>query len=83
MSDQPENEMQQSMSPEEMRQSLLAELDASQQAIAELSDEELEQVAGGALGRPAMPNLGNAVRWIREPLEKGRKVYNLLKMVSH
>jgi hypothetical protein len=37
--------------PQELRQSLLSELETSQQAIAELSDEELEQVAGGRIGR--------------------------------
>ena len=48
MSDQIENEQQQSMTPEEVRQSLLAEIDATQQAIAELSNEQLEEVVGGA-----------------------------------
>ena len=47
MSDQPEHKK---LQPQELRQSLLSELDASQQAITELSDEQLEQVAGGALG---------------------------------
>jgi Type-A lantibiotic len=49
MSNQPEHENQQtkSVTPEEVRQSILAELEASQQAITELSDEELEEVAGG------------------------------------
>lgn len=48
MSNQSENEQQQSMTPEEARQHLLAELDASKQAIAELSNEELEKITGGA-----------------------------------
>ena len=48
MTNQPENENQQTVTPEEVRQSLLAELEASQQAISELNDEELEEVAGGA-----------------------------------
>ncbi len=47
MSDQRENENQQSLTPEEVRQSLLAEIDATQQAIAELSNEQLEEVVGG------------------------------------
>jgi hypothetical protein len=47
MFNQPENENQQSVTPEEVRQSLLAELDASKQAIEELSDEQLEEVDGG------------------------------------
>ena len=47
MSNQSENEMQQTLTPEEVRQHLLTELEADQQAIAELSEEELEAVAGG------------------------------------
>lgn len=47
MSNQPENEMQQTQTPEEMRQILLAQVEASKQAIDELSDEDLEHVAGG------------------------------------
>jgi hypothetical protein len=46
MSNQPENE-QQSMTAEEVRQYILAELEAGKKAIAELSDEQLEEVAGG------------------------------------
>ena len=51
MSNQPENEHQQyeTVTPEEVRQSLLAELEAGKQAIDELSDEQLEEVAGGSL----------------------------------
>jgi len=45
MSKQPENKNQQ---PHELRQALLNELEAGQQAITELSDEELEAVAGGS-----------------------------------
>ena len=47
MSNQAENENQQTVTPEEVRQYMLAELDASKETIAELSDEELEEVAGG------------------------------------
>jgi hypothetical protein len=52
MSNQPENEMQQSetITPQELREALLSELEASKQAIAELSDEQLEEIAGGAIG---------------------------------
>ena len=48
MSNQPENTNQQpeTVTPEEVRQSLLAELQASKQVIAELSDEQLETIAG-------------------------------------
>ena len=55
MSNQFENETQPTMTPEEERQRLLSEMDASQQAIAELSDEELEAVAGGAALNPNHP----------------------------
>jgi hypothetical protein len=49
MSNQPEYENQQSetVTPEEVRQFLLAEIEANKQAIAELSDEQIEEVAGG------------------------------------
>lgn len=53
MSNQPENEKQQleTVTPQEIRQSILIEIDAYQQAIAELSDEELEAIAGGQYQR--------------------------------
>lgn len=50
MSNQPENEMQQTPTPEDVRQYLLAEIETSQQVIAELSDEELEEIAGATIG---------------------------------
>ena len=50
MSNQPENEIQQASTLEDVRQSLLAELNTSKQAITDLSDEELEAIAGG--GKP-------------------------------
>ena len=50
MSNQFENENQQTIAPEEVRQSLLAELEEGKQAIAELSDEDLEEIAGGRFG---------------------------------
>ena len=43
MSKQPENEAR---TPQELRQALLSELEVSQQALVELSDEQLEEVAG-------------------------------------
>ena len=49
MSNQPEHENQQNLTPEEVRQSLLAEIDATKQAIAELSNEQLEEVVGGGI----------------------------------
>jgi hypothetical protein len=57
--------------PQELREALLAEIENSKQVIAELSDEQLEEVAGGAFGRayvappiswsakPQMKSLGN------------------------
>ena len=47
MSNQPENEKQQTLTSEEVRQHMLSEIEVSKQEIAELSDEELEAVAGG------------------------------------
>jgi hypothetical protein len=58
MSNQPENEIQPSSTLEEVRQSLLAELDASKQTITDLSDEELEAIAGGG-------TFGDAISGIR------------------
>ncbi len=51
MSNQPENEKQQveTIAPEEVRQFLLAELEASKQALVELSNEQLGEIAGGYL----------------------------------
>jgi hypothetical protein len=51
MSNQPEHDNQQpeTITSEEMRQSILAELEASKQEIAELSDEQLVEIAGGGL----------------------------------
>jgi len=51
MSNQPEQENQQpeTVTPQEIREAILADLEASKQAIAELSDKELEQITGGGL----------------------------------
>jgi hypothetical protein len=56
MSNQPENEKQQpeTMTVQEIRESILIELEASKQTIAELSDEELKQIAGAG-------NIGSAL----------------------
>ena len=43
MAKQTENE---TLTPQELRESLLAELEANRQAIAELSNEQLEEVMG-------------------------------------
>jgi hypothetical protein len=56
MSNQPEYEYQdqqsETITPEEVRQALLAEIDASKRAIEELSDGQLETIvgAGGCIG---------------------------------
>jgi hypothetical protein len=47
MSKQPENE---ALTPQLLRQALLSELEASQQTLVELSDEQLEAVAGAGIG---------------------------------
>jgi hypothetical protein len=67
MSNQSENENQQSetVTPEEVRQYLLAEIEAGKQAITELSDEQLEEVAGGGRfgrGGGARPAPGEGMR---------------------
>jgi hypothetical protein len=62
MSNQPENEMQQSLTPEEVRQSVLDEIDATKQTIADLSDEELEEIAGAAGTLTAMRAIYNTAR---------------------
>ncbi len=56
MSNQPENENQQTetITAEEMREYMLAEIEASKQAVAELSDEQLEEIVGGA-GESPLP----------------------------
>jgi hypothetical protein len=55
MSNQPENEMQQTLTPEEVRQYMLAEIEATTRAVTELSNEELEAIrgGGGVLGKCA------------------------------
>lgn len=47
MSNQPENETPQTLTSEDVRRSLLAELETSKQAIEELSHAQLEAIAGG------------------------------------
>ena len=51
MSDTLENEMQPSetVTPQELRESLLTELEIARQTIVELSNEQLEEVVGGAI----------------------------------
>ena len=75
MSNQPENEQTTIVTPEEVRQSLIAEIDATKQAITELSEEELEEVAGGAWQRIGsfIRNGGARTAWttMGEALGKG------------
>jgi hypothetical protein len=51
MSNQPqyENQQPETVTPEELRQSILAELEASKQEHVDLSDEQLMEIAGGTL----------------------------------
>jgi vacuolar-type H+-ATPase subunit H len=58
MSNQPESK---TLTPEEIRQAILNELEASQQEIAEISDEQLEEIAGGALS-----DIRANISWIRQ-----------------
>ena len=49
MSNQPENEMlqPQTVTPKGLREFLLTEIEVSKQVLVELSDEQLEEIAGG------------------------------------
>jgi hypothetical protein len=49
MSNQHENAKQQPLTSEELRQNILTQIETTKHLIAELSDEELESVAGGNL----------------------------------
>ncbi len=49
MPDQPNQTTQPAQSPQELRQQMLEQLDVRKKTIEELSDEELEEVAGGGL----------------------------------
>lgn len=46
MLNHPENEMQQTLTPEEVRQSPLARSEARNQAMTELSNEQLDEISG-------------------------------------
>ena len=65
MSHQPEQENQQleTMTPQELRQSILAELEANQQVIAQLSDEQLAEIVGGTIGKVPENNPTPAQLW--------------------
>src|SRR5690242_18428206 len=67
MSNQADHENQQveTLTPEEVRQYLLAELEASQQVLAELSDEELTQIVGAGLccSKPRVVESVHASNW--------------------
>jgi hypothetical protein len=56
MSNQPENPIP----AQELREALLVEIEARQQAIVELSDEQLEEVAGGS----ALGKANRALHWL-------------------
>src|SRR5689334_17575806 len=82
MSNQPENENQQAetITTEELREFLLTEIEASKQAIAELSDEQLEEVAGGA-GRPnpfENPHYSGPEGHTPTPEQQNRRLANVL-----
>ena len=47
MSQSSENE---ALTPQELREALLSEIEVSQQAISELNDEQLEEIVGGING---------------------------------
>jgi hypothetical protein len=62
MSNQPDQKMQPSetLTSEEVRQSILAELEASKQEVAEISDEQLMEITGGRFFSHAL-NIGTSV----------------------
>jgi lactobin A/cerein 7B family class IIb bacteriocin len=49
MSEQTTRDKQNPMTPQELRERMLEELEAGKKAIADLSEEELEAVAGGGV----------------------------------
>src|SRR5205807_922204 len=53
MSEQSNQTEQSTMTSQELRQRILEELEASKQAIEELGDEELENIAGGTFAEAA------------------------------
>jgi hypothetical protein len=57
MSYQPEHENQQpeTVTPQVLRQFILAELEAKQQVIGQLSDEQLVEIVGGTIGKVYTP----------------------------
>ncbi len=78
MSNQPEDEIQQSetMAAQALREYLLEELEASKQALAELSDEELEEVAGGGSGT-IIAGIKATYKYNRE--DKGANIFTSIK----
>jgi hypothetical protein len=73
MSNQSEYEHQQTMTPKEVRESLLADLEAGKQAIAELSDEYLAEVQGAGLTTALYDGFSGIVRMLRRPEAGGRQ----------
>jgi len=73
MPNQPEHKHQQTMPPEEVRASLLADLEASKQAITELSDEYLAEIQGAGLTTALYEGFSGIVRMLRRPEAGGRQ----------
>ena len=73
MSNQSEHEHQQIMTPEEVRKSLLTDLEASKQAITELSDEYLTEIQGAGLTAALHDGFSGIVRMLRRPEAGGRQ----------
>ena len=67
MSNQPEQEHPQpeTLTPQELRESILTDLEATRQAIVALNDEELETVAGGYV-HPSFERVERARRALHE-----------------
>ena len=65
MSDQADQTTQNTMTPKELKQAMLDAISAEQKAIEELSDEQLEEIAGGG--------------WATGPARAGAVLYTHVK----
>jgi hypothetical protein len=73
MPNQPEHKHQQTIAPEEVRASLLADQEASKQAITKLSDEYLAEIQGAGLTTALYDGFSGIVRMLRRPEAGGRQ----------
>ena len=92
MSNQAEHEyeLSQTLTAEEIRQSLLSQLDATKEAVYALSDEEVEQVTGGMINPFSVTKEGfinwsqQRERWVAEnPQERSHLLGSGNPMATH